>query len=45
MPVRPLLSLLALALLQIGRWLDPHDSLLKRRQRSFSRLAAAAAAE
>ncbi|MFM6174836.1 MAG: HpsJ family protein [Sphaerospermopsis kisseleviana] len=33
------LPLLALALLQIGRWLDPADPLLKRRQRSFSRLA------
>ena len=37
------LPLLALALLQIGRWLDPADPLLKRRQRSFSRLAGAAA--
>ena len=37
------LPLLALALLQIGRRLDPADPLLKRRQRSFSRLAGAAA--
>jgi hypothetical protein len=37
------LPLLALALLPIGRWLDPADPLLKRRQRSFSRLAGAAA--
>jgi len=37
------LPLLALALLQIGRWLDPADPLLKRRQCSFSRLAGAAA--
>jgi len=37
------LPLLALALLQIARWLDPVDPLLKRRQRSFSRLAGAAA--
>jgi len=37
------LPLLALALLQIARWLDPVDPLLKRRQRSFSRLAGVAA--
>jgi len=37
------LPLLALALLQIGRWLDPADPLLKRRQRSISRLAGVAA--
>ncbi|MFM7547700.1 MAG: HpsJ family protein [Cyanobacteriota bacterium] len=36
------LPLLALALLQIAHWLDPDDPLLKRRQRSFSRLAGAA---
>ncbi len=37
------LPLLSLALLPIGRWLDPADPLLKRRRRSFSRLAGAAA--